>query len=183
MTLKAAPTFRGQTTWELELGRVQTESKSKLVNRNENKQGADWCLVQKRSPSFLVSEKINDLQPNAKIKKVVKKLGAENRQANRKHEQQQFIQRVVLVSAPTSECHIRTAVHSTQPRASTATQPLRCTVNSQQANHTNSPDVLGPLFPGVRAKAKIIGNCFSTTPARTRLHFSFHVLILFGHLV
>ena len=72
MTLKAAPTFRGQTTWELELGRVQTESKSKLVNRNENKQGADWCLLQKRSPSFLVSEKINDLQPNAKIKKLSK---------------------------------------------------------------------------------------------------------------
>ena len=35
---------------------------------------------------FLGSEKIHDQQPIAKIKK----LGAENRKANRKHEQQQF---------------------------------------------------------------------------------------------
>ena len=69
------------------------------------------------------------------------------------------IQRVLLVSAATSEYHIRTAVHSTQPTASTAAQPHnRSPVNSQQANHNNSPDVLWHLFPGVRPTAKRIGD-------------------------
>ena len=45
---------------------------------------------------------------------------------------------------------IRTAVHSIQSTASTATQPRRPPVNSQQANHNPSPDVLGALFPCVR---------------------------------
>ena len=40
------------------LGRVQTESKIK--NRNNDKQGADWSLFKTRSPSFLGSEKIID---------------------------------------------------------------------------------------------------------------------------
>ena len=90
---------------------------------------------------------MHDLQPIAKIKK----LSAENRKANRKHEQQQ---RVLLVSAATSGYHIRTAVNNTQRTASTATQPHRSPVDSQLANRSTSPDVLGPLFPGVRAKAK-----------------------------
>ena len=64
---------------------------------------------------------------------------------------------------------MRTAVHSTPPTASTATQPHRSPVNSQQANHNNSPDVLGPLFPGVRAKSKRIGGDFSMMPSRTRM--------------
>ena len=36
------------------LGRVQTESKSKIENRNDtgSKQGADWSLFKTRSPSF-----------------------------------------------------------------------------------------------------------------------------------
>ena len=40
----------------------------------------------KRVPSFLGSEKMHHLQPIAKIKR----LSAENRKANREHEQQQF---------------------------------------------------------------------------------------------
>ena len=65
-----------------------------------------------------------------------------------------------MVNAATSENHIRTAVHRTQPTASTATQPHSSPVNSQQANH-NILDAPGPLFPGVRAKAKRIGDDFS----------------------
>ena len=34
------------------VGHVQTESKSKVVNRNENGKGADWCLVQTCSLVF-----------------------------------------------------------------------------------------------------------------------------------
>ena len=78
-------------------------------------------------------------------------LSAENRKENRRHEQQHFL-RVLLVSAATSKYPIRIPVHSTQPKASTATQPHRTPVNSKQANHNNSPDVLGPLFPGMRVK-------------------------------
>ena len=74
-----------------------------------------------------------------------------------------------MVSAATSGYHIRTAVYSTQPTASTATEPHRSLVNSQQANHNNSPDVLGLLFPGVRAKGKRIGDDSSMMPSRTRL--------------
>ena len=78
----------------------------------------------------------------------------------------------ILVSAATSEYHIRTvlrSVDSTQPTACTATQPHRSPVNSQQANHNNGPDVLGPSFPGARAKAKIIVDDFSMMTSRTRL--------------
>ena len=75
----------------------------------------------------------------------------------------------LLVSAATSGYHIRTAVRSTQPAASTSTEPHKSPVNRQQANHNNRPDVLGPLFPGVRAKAKIIGDDFRVMPSRMRL--------------
>ena len=50
--------------------------------------------------------------------------------------------------------------HPTHSYCSTATQPHRPPVNSQQANHKTSPDILGPLFPGVRAKANIVGGKF-----------------------
>ena len=84
------------------------------------------------------------------------KLSAENRRANFKT-QTAAIQRVLVVSAATSKCHVRTAVNSTQPTASTATRshrPPPSYIVKQQANHGNSPNVLGPLFPGLRAKAK-----------------------------
>ena len=74
-----------------------------------------------------------------------------------------------MISAATLKNRIRTAVHSTQPTASTVTQPHKTPVNSQQANHNNSHNVLGPLFPGVRAKAKIIGDDLSVITSRTRL--------------
>ena len=41
-------------------------------------------------------------------------------------------------------------------------------MNSKKASH-NSPDVLGPLLPGVRAKSKRIGDDFGKMPSRTRL--------------
>ena len=98
---------------------------------------------------FIGSEKLNDSQPNAETKKVdgwKSKSKSKTRTAT--------IQRVLLVSAATSKYHIRTAVHSIKPTASTGTQPHRPSpVNSQQANHNTIADVLGPLFPGVRAKA------------------------------
>ena len=78
------------------------------------------------------------------------------------------IRLVLLASTATSGYHIRTAVHSTQPTARTATQPHTSPVNSQQANHNNIPDAPGPLLPGVRAKAKRTGDEF-TMPSRTRL--------------
>ena len=78
-------------------------------------------------------------------------MSAEKRKANKSKARTATIQRVLLVSAATSGYHIRTAVHNTQPTASTATRPHRSPVNSEQANHNNSPNVLGPLFPGRRA--------------------------------
>ena len=47
--------------------------------------------------------------------------------------------------------------------------PAQTPVYSQQATHSNSSDVLGPLFPGLRAKAKIIRGQLSTMPSGTRL--------------
>ena len=89
------------------------------------------------------------------------------------------IQRILLVSAATSGYHITTAVHSTQSTASTSTQPHRSPVISQQANHNNSPNVLGPLFPGVRAKGKRIGDDFSMIPSRTGLELRFQYNLKF----
>ena len=61
-------------------------------------------------------------------------------------------------------------------RDSTATQPHIPPVNSQQANHNNSPDVLEPLLPSVRAKAKIIGDDFSMLPSRMREKFVLSII-------
>ena len=60
-------------------------------------------------------------------------------------------------------------MHSTQPTASSAAQPHRLPVNNRQANHKNSPDVPWPLFAGVRAKARILGDDFSIMPSKTTL--------------
>ena len=125
-------------------------------------QGADWCLVQICSPSFFRFRQNARSTTDCQYSKV-------ERRKSKSKARTATIQRVLLVSAATSGYHIGTAVPSTQPTASTATQPHRSPVNSQQANHNNSPNVLGPLFPGVRAKAKIIGDGFSMTPSRTRL--------------
>ena len=110
------------------------------------------------------SERIHNFQPIAKIK-TFERIKSKSKSKTRTG----TIQRVLLVSAATSEYHVRTAVHRTQPTASTAAQPHRSSVNSQQANHNSSPDVLGPLFPGVRAKAKRVGDDFSMLRSRTRL--------------
>ena len=70
-------------------GHVQTKAKSQIVNRNENKQGADWCLVQTCSPPIFRFRKNTRSKTHfAKIKK----LSAEKRKtkANRKYEQQHF---------------------------------------------------------------------------------------------
>ena len=113
---------------------------------------------------FLGSEKIHRLQPIAKIKT----LSAENRKSKRKHEQQQFS--VSYWSAqPPQDITSGLPYTTHNPLPATATQPHRSPVNSQQANHNNSPDVLGPLFPGVRAKSKRIGGDFSMMPSRTRM--------------
>ena len=95
---------------------------------------------------FLGSEKMNDLQPNAKIKK----LTAGNRKGNRKHEQQQFSAsywsaqpRQTSTSGPPY-----TASYPQLARQHSRTDPP---VSSQQVNHNTSPDVLGSLFPCVRA--------------------------------
>ena len=69
------------------LGRVQTESKIEKEKRNENKQGVDWSLAQTCSPSFFWFRENRRFPPYSQNKK---KLSAENRKANRKHEQQQF---------------------------------------------------------------------------------------------
>ena len=101
---------------------------------------------------FLGSEKIHRLQPIAKIKT----LSAENRKSKRKHEQQQFS--VSYWSAqPPQDITSGLPYTTHNPLPATATQPHRSPVNSQQANHNNCPDVVGPLFPSVRAKAKRIG--------------------------
>ena len=65
--------------------------------------------------------------------------------------------------------NITSGLPYTKPTPNTAAHPHRSPVNSQQANHNNSPDVLGPLFPGVLAKPKRIGDDFSLMPSRTRL--------------
>ena len=146
------------------LGRVQTESKIENENQNERKKGADWCLVHICSPSFFLLREIQRFPTycqNKKVERCKTKSKSKARTAT--------IQRILLVSAVTSGYHIRTAVHSAQPTASTATQPHRSLVNNQQANHNNSPNVLGPLFPGVRAEVKRIGDDFSMIPSRTRL--------------
>ena len=44
--------------------------KSKMKTEMKKEHGADWRLVQTCSPSFFCSEKINDFQPTAKIKKL-----------------------------------------------------------------------------------------------------------------
>ena len=113
---------------------------------------------------FLGSEKIHRLQPIAKIKT----LSAENRKSKRKHEQQQFSVSYWSAQPPQD---ITSGLPYTAHKAlrPTATQPHRSPVNSQQANHNNSPDVPWPLFPGVRAKPKMIGDGFSMMPSRTRL--------------
>ena len=118
------------------------------------------------SVPFLGSEKVHDLQPIAKIKK----LSAENRKANRKHEHQQFS---VSYWSGQPRQNITSGLPYTahNPQLLIARQHSRtdAPVNSQQANHNNSPDVLGPLFTGVRAKAKIIVDDFSVMPSRMRL--------------
>ena len=79
------------------------------------------------------------------------------------------IQRVLLGSAAWSKYHIMTAVDSLQPTANTAKQPHRpLLVNSQHANHSTSPDALGPLFPGVQAKANTGSGNLGMMPSRTR---------------
>ena len=106
---------------------------------------------------------MHGLQPNAKIKK----LSAENRKSNRKHEQEQFS--ASYWSAQPRQNITSGLPYTTHNTASTATQPHRSPVNSQQADDNNTPDVLGLLFPGVRAKAKIIEGDFSMMPSRMRL--------------
>ena len=120
-----------------------------IVNRNENKQDADWCLVQTCSPSLKKNTRSAPYCRNQKVQRWKSKSKSKTQTAT--------IQGVLPVSAATSEDHIRTAVHSTQPTACTSTQPHTSPVNSQQANHNNNPDVLGSSFPDVRAKAKRIG--------------------------
>ena len=73
------------------------------------------------------------------------------------------------LSDATSKYHVRTAVHSTQTTASTATQSHRSPVHSQQANHNKSLDILGLLFPDHWAIAKRIRGQFSRMPSRMRL--------------
>ena len=64
------------------------------------------------------------------------------------------------------DCRTQNTTHN---YSSAETQPHRSPVNSQQANHNNSPGVFEPLFPGVRAKAKRIGDDVSMMPSRMRL--------------
>ena len=140
--------------------RIEIENRKTKMKINRAPIGAWFKHVPLRSLGY---EKMRHLQPIAKIKKLSAEIEEQIKARTA------TIQRVLLVSAATSGYHIRTAVHSTQPTASTATQPHRSPVNSQQANHNNSPDVLGPLFPGVRAKAKRSRDGFSMMPSRTRL--------------
>ena len=65
------------------MSKQNRQSKMKIEIKNRALIGAWLKHVPLR---FLCSDKINDFQPNAAIKK----LSAEKRKANRKHEQQQF---------------------------------------------------------------------------------------------
>ena len=49
-----------------------TSNRIEIDNRNDNEQRADWSLVQPKNIPlrFLGSEKMNDLQPRAKLKKL-----------------------------------------------------------------------------------------------------------------
>ena len=128
--------------------RIEIENRKTKMKINRAPIGAWFKHVPLRSLGY---EKMRHLQPIAKIKKLSAEIEEQIKARTA------TIQRVLqVVSAATSGYYIRTAGQSTQPTASTATQPHRSPVNRQQANHNNSPNVLGPLFPGVRAKAKII---------------------------
>ena len=127
--------------------RIEIENRKTKMKINRAPIGAWFKHVPLRSLGY---EKMRHLQPIAKIKK----LSAENRKRKSKA-RTATIQRVLLVSAATSGYHIRTAVHSTQPTASTATQPHRSPpVNSQQANHNNSPTFSGVCFPACGPKRR-----------------------------
>ena len=91
---------------------------------------------------FLGFEKIHDLPPIAKIKK----LRDENRKADRKHEQQQFSVSY-WPAQPRQDITSGLPYTTHNPQLARQTQPYRSSVNSQQANHNNSPDVLRPCFP------------------------------------
>ena len=95
--------------------------------------------------SILGSKKKHDLQRIAKIAK----LSAENRKLIENTNSNNSTCPTVSIATP--KYHIRTAVHSTQPTASTATQP-QSPVISKQANDSNSPDVLTPCFPAFKPK-------------------------------
>ena len=115
------------------------------------------------------SKKMNDLQPIAKSKA----LTAENRKANQKHEQQQFSvsywgqPRQNITSGP-----LHKASNPQQARQHSRTDPP---ANGQQANHNTSPDVPGPLFPGVRANANIVRGKFRMMPLGNEVGSSFSV--------
>ena len=98
-----------------------------IENRNDNKQGGDWSLVKTCSPSFFrfqENERFTTQCQNQNVDGWKPKSKSKARTASN--------QRVLLlVNATTSEYHIRTAVHSIQPTASTPTQPHRPPVNSQ----------------------------------------------------
>ena len=99
---------------------------------------------------FFCPEKIKDFQPIAKIKR----LSAEN-------EKQIESTNSSSSACPTGQRSHATISHQDRRTQHTthcqpATQPHRSPVNSQQANHNNSPDVPEPLFRGVRAKLEMI---------------------------
>ena len=116
-----------------------------IENRDEKNRALIGAWFKHVLLRFSGCEKIHDLQPIAKIKR----LSAENRKGNRKHEQQQF--NVSYWSAQPSE-----NITPGQPYTAYNSQHGNAAAqipHSQQANHNNSPDVRGPLFPGVQAKA------------------------------
>ena len=88
-------------------GHDQTESKSKIENRNDNKIGADWSLVQTCSPSFFrfrENERFTTQCRNQKVDGWKSKRKSKARTAT--------IQRVLLISAATSKYQDRRTQHS-----------------------------------------------------------------------
>ena len=129
--------------------RENRKQKSKV--ENENKQGPDWSVVQRCSPSFIrfrenkrFTAQFQDQNVDGvKFEKQIENMNSSNS------------------ARPTGQRRTRQNITSGPPYTASNPQlarrhsPIDPPVNSPQANHDTSPDVLGPLFPGVRANSNI----------------------------
>ena len=138
---------------------IEIEHRNRKSKRNETRRSS--VPDPKTFPFvFQCFERTNDLQPNAKNnKKKSLRLKIEEQIENTNSN--------IICSVCYWSAQPRQNIISGPPYTAlnplllasiiTATQPLRSPINSEQANHDTSLDVLGPSFPGVRAKSEHTG--------------------------